>query len=411
MTVSAQTLEEGARWLDGHLGDGAGKWQLYVSADRPIQVMSLLRSPTGHLANLSTTTTARDRVLVRSSTECGDSSATVSFPDVNLRTAVEEALGKAPGDPITRGELAWIDTLRAQDREIEHLTGLECATRLVNLGLEDNPISDVSPLAALPALVWLHLGRSEDSRSSGLISDVSPLSGLTALRFLGLDGNQISDVSPLSGLTTLTHLRLAHNRISDVSPLSRLTALESLLLGNLRWEGWWSSRPGNQISDVSPLAGLTTLTYLYLSGTQISDISPLANLTALTGLQLSSTRISDISPLAGLTALTDLDFAFNRVSDVSPLARLTALTDLDFRWNRVSNVSSLADLTALTDLQLSGNRISDIYPLVANTGLGTGDQVELWRNPLSATSRNTHIPALRARGVEVFFETRQGSRR
>ena len=55
-TVSAQELESGGRGLSGHLGDGAGKWHLFVSADRPIQLMNLLRSPTGHLANLSTST-------------------------------------------------------------------------------------------------------------------------------------------------------------------------------------------------------------------------------------------------------------------------------------------------------------------------------------------------------------------
>ncbi len=33
---------------------GAAKWQLNLTADRPIIAMSLLRSPTGHLTNLST---------------------------------------------------------------------------------------------------------------------------------------------------------------------------------------------------------------------------------------------------------------------------------------------------------------------------------------------------------------------
>ena len=36
------------------LGDGAGKWRLLLEADRPLRVVNLLRSPTGHLTNLST---------------------------------------------------------------------------------------------------------------------------------------------------------------------------------------------------------------------------------------------------------------------------------------------------------------------------------------------------------------------
>ena len=39
--------------VEGALGDGAGKWRLRVASDRPLRVMGLLESPTGHLANLS----------------------------------------------------------------------------------------------------------------------------------------------------------------------------------------------------------------------------------------------------------------------------------------------------------------------------------------------------------------------
>ena len=53
VTLSARELETG-EGLTGALGDGAGKWQLNVAADQPILVASLLRSPTGHLTNLST---------------------------------------------------------------------------------------------------------------------------------------------------------------------------------------------------------------------------------------------------------------------------------------------------------------------------------------------------------------------
>ena len=53
-TLTAPQLEEGGADLSGALGDGAGKWRLLIDADRPIQALSLLTSPTGHLTNLST---------------------------------------------------------------------------------------------------------------------------------------------------------------------------------------------------------------------------------------------------------------------------------------------------------------------------------------------------------------------
>ena len=55
-TVSARALEEGNDDLEGSLGDGQGKWQLFVVTNGghyTIDVMNLLASPTGHLANLS----------------------------------------------------------------------------------------------------------------------------------------------------------------------------------------------------------------------------------------------------------------------------------------------------------------------------------------------------------------------
>ena len=54
-TFDAHELETGG--ADGELGDGTGKWQLWVESEEPILVMNLLRSPSGHLTNLSTAPT------------------------------------------------------------------------------------------------------------------------------------------------------------------------------------------------------------------------------------------------------------------------------------------------------------------------------------------------------------------
>ena len=51
--LSAQELESGGPGLSGQFGDGEGKWQLFVSANGDIEVVSLLQTPTGHLSNLS----------------------------------------------------------------------------------------------------------------------------------------------------------------------------------------------------------------------------------------------------------------------------------------------------------------------------------------------------------------------
>ena len=333
----------------------------------------------------------------------------VTIPDAALRAALESALGKSAGASITEGEMATLTSLSVFFQGIASLTGLEFATALTSLSLNGNQISDVSPLSGLTALTTLGLGGNQ-------ISDISDLSGLTALTWLGLQGNQISDISDLSGLTALTQLNLTGNQISDVSDLSGLTALVRLDLGRNQISDV-SDLSGlatltnlllynNQISDVSDLSGLTALKLLHLSNNQISDLSPLSSLTALTSLSLASSQISDsdLSHLSGLTALTSLFLGDNQISDISDLSGLTALTDLELDHNQISDVSDLSGLTALISLSLNNNQISDISPLVANAGLDDGDDLNLRGNPLDATARTTHIPALRARGVTVLFE-------
>ena len=328
----------------------------------------------------------------------------VDIPDPNFREILESNLGKAPGAPITVGDMAALTVLHASDSNIDNLTGLEHATNLRVLDLSDSPISDISLLAGLTNLTELNLGENSISDISALagltnltelwlegnfISDISALAGLTQLTYLNLDGNDISDISALAGLTQLTELWLGNNAISDISALAGLTNLTELWL----WD--------NAISDISPLAGLTNITLLSLENNSVSDISALAELTNITLLSLEDNSVSDISALAGFTNLELLDLDKNAISDISPLAGLTQLLLLGLNNNPISDISALAELTNLIELWLGNNSISDLSPLVANTGLGSGDIVEVRGNPLNALSINTHIPALLSRGVTV----------
>ena len=52
-TVDAAQMEAGGTGFTGSLGDGEGKWRLWVEAEGDIVVLNLLDSVSGHLANLS----------------------------------------------------------------------------------------------------------------------------------------------------------------------------------------------------------------------------------------------------------------------------------------------------------------------------------------------------------------------
>ena len=310
-------------------------------------------------------------------------------------------------DVAALSNLTNLTRLELSNNTISDISALSNLTNLIYLYLGNNTISDVSPLSNLTKLTYLWL-------RDNLISDVSPLSKLTKLTNLYLRNNLISDVTALSNLTNLTRqLSLANNLISDVAPLSNLTNLDDLWLsGNLISDVSPLSKltnlirlslHSNLISDISALSGLTNLTLLTLQINLISDVTALSSLTNLTELLLWDNTISDVSALSSLTNLTELRLSSNLISNISSLSSLTNLTELSLFNNTISDVTALSNLTNLTELWLSRNTISDLSPLVANMGLGSGDEVDVRDNPLSATSLNTHIPALQARGVDVRF--------
>ena len=368
----------------------------------------------------------------------------VTITDANLRAVIEDILGKARDASITNAEMLRLTRLIAPHKGISNLAGLEFATNLDTLDLghdhrrgypriNSNNITDIRALSGLTRLKFLSLERNA-------ISDLSPLRNLTSLKSLDLRVNRISDISVLSHLTDLTELWFAHNSISDISSLSRLTDLTVLYLRNTGITNISALRGltkltnlnlyGNRVSDISALRdltslivlnlyingltdisalrGLTSLTNLYLGENNISNLSILSHLTSLTTLNLWSndTRISDLSPLSGLTNLTNLNLGgySNKISDISRLSGLTKLKTLNLAWNNIINISSLSGLDSLKTLHLDHNRISDIEPLVLNTGLGSGDRVDVRGNPLSALSRGTHIPTLTGTGVTVSFD-------
>ena len=125
-------------------------------------------------------------VLFDSSQEEAADYVPVTIPDAKLRAAIEAALVKASGVPITVADMkALTQQLDGRGRSIRDLTGLEFATNLKFLWLDYNWISDVSPLRGLTNLEVLRLNYNS-------ITDVSPLRGLTKLKDLGLRRNPLS---------------------------------------------------------------------------------------------------------------------------------------------------------------------------------------------------------------------------
>ena len=217
---------------------------------------------------------------------------------------------------------------------------------------------------------------------------------MATLTTLNAQDARITNLAGLETATNLTELQLWDNQITNLSSLAGLTNLIKLYL--------W----GNNISDISHLSGLTSLTQLRLGENSISNISAVSSLRNLTYLSVKENAISDISAVLGLTNLTQLLIGNNTISDITPVRNLINLTWLDMPNNSISDISVVQNLTQLVELYFQNNAVSDLSPLVANTGLGTDDELDIRGNPLSYPSIYTHIPALQARNVYIDFDNR-----
>ena len=158
-----------------------------------------------------------------------------------------------------------------------------------------------------------------------------------------------------------------------------------------------SAREAGIVSLVG-IQNLTNLTSLDLRLNLIEDISPLSGLTSLRELLVSSNSITDISPLSGLASLRELLVSSNSFTDISPLSGLMSLTTLNLDRNSITDISALSGLTSLTRLDLHENPdLTDIQPLLANTGLGAGDFVDLINTNVSCTD----VALLQAKAMRV----------
>ena len=282
------------------------------------------------------------------------------------------------------------------------------------------------------------------------VSDLSPLAGLTHLEVLDLRDNPISDLSPLVGLTSLTKLDLGENLLSYPSINTHIPAFQSrgvtvqfdmrtpttAQISGDRQVGMPGSvltEPlGVEVRDENEVAfaGVPVAFAVTAGGGTLSASTDTtdANGQAATTLTLGSdpgmntveVTVAGLEPVA-IAAIgqavppdvpdANLAGAIRKVLGLAPGDAFTQwnmldLTSLHAEDLQITDLTGLEHATQLRELRLNGNPISDLSPLVANTGLGDGDEVDVQENPLSYTSINTHIPALQSRGVTVQFDMR-----
>lgn len=212
-----------------------------------------------------------------------DSQAQDLFPDKNLEAVVRREVfeKRESKDPLTAKDVENISQIKGIGKGIKNLKGLEACVSLRSIWLDNNEITDLSPLK-----------------------------DLKLIQQLMLKNNQIKDIKPIAGLVMIQHLDLEKNQISDISPIAKFDNMKSLYLGD------------NQIKDLSVVAQFKKIWSLYVPGNPITDLKPVSQLRFLDRLDISNTPVADLGPLAGLKSLNRLMLENSKVTDLTVLVEM-----------------------------------------------------------------------------------------
>lgn len=365
----------------------------------------------------------------------------ITIEDPYLEWNIRAQLDK-PSEPLTKQDLQSVKGISAQDLTISSLNGLEHATNLEILHLNNNNISDLGPLQTLENIKTLSLEGNN-------IIDLQPLESLINLEQLNISKNQITDLSILHDKLRVKELYASDNEINDITFLSGLKNLEVI---NLDGNKVTSLAPLNEHSLIKritildnpiniftdDLSSSVTQKFLDLGATVIGndntvvevpdpiledeirqqinktdgeinkgDMSRVEELLAvnkgirrLEGLEqavnlrllnMDQNMISDLGPINSLEKVEQLEVLDNQIVDLSPIAGFKNLTALDVGSNEIRSLSPLSNLTKIKELTISDNQVSDLSGI---TNLEKLEWLDLESNKIKDLTPLTELSSL-----------------
>ena len=231
------------------------------------------------------------------------------------------------GCGLTDAQLPNLDTLqklKTVDLGNNRLTKIPSLPAVLNLLMENNSVSDLSPLSGISTLRQLNL-------SGNILASLRGIEGSEKIEELYLGGNHIRDISELETFVYLKKIDLSGNDFQSTQPLSNCTILTEVNLRGCR-----------SIQDLQFLENNTeTLTYLDISSITGVDLSFLASCGKMKKLNIVSCSIEDLSFVSDMTELQVLNAADNSIGDLSPLAGCASLQIINLADNMVETLNGL----------------------------------------------------------------------
>jgi hypothetical protein len=230
---------------------------------------------------------------------------------------------------------------------VRHLPGLEHVSVEFREGYGDlRFVRDSPSLTGLNVLIDPHL------------KDLRPLTSHPALKRVLIQDVDMADLSPLATLPELHYLHFRADRVTNLESLRDCASLDSVhvqALTNM-----------NQLSLFLPPEMIKEFDLVYGKITNLSSLFDVAELAEIESLQLSSCeRLRSIQGIDKWAA-TLRSFTLWRsraVTDLKPLEALPQLESLSLNWGAAKDLSIVHQLPALRRLNLYGDSVVDLTAL------------------------------------------------
>lgn len=209
------------------------------------------------------------------------------------------------------------------------------------------------------------------------------------LQHVDLNNNSISDLSPLQHLRDLITLNLSHNRITEILDY-KVPQCDS--------SNRWNSGAGhvgstleeadlsnNKIGNMADLSHHRILTKLILNHNTISKIEGISQMKFLRVLDLSDNRIGSIRGVENLN-IVQLNLDNNLLTDLAGLDTLPRLATVTVSNNKISSLRDLQNCLSLRVVDMSGNGIETVFEAEHLANLKFLHDLDLSGNPVRGSN-------------------------
>jgi hypothetical protein len=339
------------------------------------------------------------------------------IPDQQLEQHIRVQLNKPDGE-LNADDLSQLRYLDATVSEVVYLEGLQYATNLTVLMLNDNDIYDISPIEGLNQLSYVnlennlldisessdaghtirtleqqgttvHYGRqrgvtltdpvlAEAIRDTlGIHHRVLTEEDMKQLTYLDVSQRTIVSLEGLQYADNLAYLLLGYTQIHDVTPLQRLTSVKYLDINGIDIDV--SPGSDNQVvlerlvnggavvkfenkTYVPPVVIIPVEDDVLEAGIRSAIGKPSGDLTRNDLEQITSLTVTEgVKSIKGISAavnLTYLNLDDNAISNINELERLQQLETLNIRRNRLDTQASSAAMQVIRSLERNGTTVN-----------------------------------------------------